>query len=56
MAVCIAALSEQSAVLAQPQWARLVLLAALGAALYVAVSMFVQRPVLKDIKAAFFFR
>jgi O-antigen/teichoic acid export membrane protein len=56
MAVFIAALSEQSAVLVQAHWARVVLLAALGAALYVAVSMAVQRPLLKDIASAFFFR
>jgi PST family polysaccharide transporter len=56
MALFIAAVSEHSAVLVQAQWARLVLLATLGAALYVAVSMFVQRPVLKDMMSAFFFR
>lgn len=55
MALFVAALSEQSAMLVQAQWARLVLLATLGAALYVAVSMFVQRPLLKDITGAFFF-
>jgi hypothetical protein len=56
MALFIAALSEQSAMLVQAQWVRLALLATLGAALYVAVSMFVQRPFLKDITGAFFFR
>jgi O-antigen/teichoic acid export membrane protein len=56
MAVCIAALSEQSAMVVQAQWARLVVLTTLGAALYLAVSMFVQRPVLKDLTGAFFFR
>ena len=42
--------------LVQAQWARLVLLATLGAALYFAVSIFVQRSLLKDIKGALFFR
>jgi PST family polysaccharide transporter len=56
MALFIAAVSEQSAVLVQPQWARLVILVALGAALYVAVSIFLQRPLLKDITGALFFR
>jgi O-antigen/teichoic acid export membrane protein len=56
MALFVAAVAEQSAVLVQAQWARLVLLVTLGAALYVAVSMFVQRPLLKDITDAFFFR
>jgi len=54
MALFIAAVAEQSAVVAQPPWARLVLLATLGAALYVAVSVFVQRPLLKDITGVFF--
>jgi PST family polysaccharide transporter len=49
MALSVAAVSEQSAVLVQAQWARLVVLVALGAAIYVAVSIFVQRPLLKDI-------
>jgi O-antigen/teichoic acid export membrane protein len=56
MALLIAAAAEHSAALVHAQWARLVLLAALGAALYVAVSMFVQRPLLKDITGAFFLR
>jgi O-antigen/teichoic acid export membrane protein len=56
MALFIAAVSEQSAVLVQAQWARLVLLATLGAALYVAVSIFVQRSLLKDIMGALFSR
>jgi hypothetical protein len=43
-------------VLVQAQWARLVLLASRGGALYVAVSMFVQRRVLKDITSALLFR
>jgi O-antigen/teichoic acid export membrane protein len=55
MALFVAAVSEQSAVLVQAQWARLVLLVALGAALYFAVSMLVQRALLKDIKGALFF-
>ena len=56
MALLIAELSEPSAVLVHAQWARLVLLAAAGAALYAAVSIFVQRPLLKDITGALFFR
>jgi hypothetical protein len=56
MALFVAVVSEHSAVLVQAQWARLVLLATVGAAFYVAVSMFVQRPLLKDITGAFFFR
>jgi hypothetical protein len=56
MALFIAAVSERSALLVQAQWARLVLLATLGAAVYVAVSIFVQRPLLKDITGALFFR
>jgi PST family polysaccharide transporter len=56
MALLIAELSEPSAVLVHAQWARLVLLAAAGAALYAAVSLFVQRPLLKDITGALFFR
>jgi hypothetical protein len=56
MALFVAAAAQYSAVLVQAQWARLVLLATVGAALYVAVSMFVQRPLLKDITGAFFFR
>jgi PST family polysaccharide transporter len=56
MALFVAAVSEHSAVLVQAQWASLVVLATVGAALYVAVSMFVQRPLLKDITGAFFFR
>jgi hypothetical protein len=55
MALFIAVAAEYSAVLVQAQWARLVLLAIVGVALYVAVSMFVQRPLLKDITGAFFF-
>jgi PST family polysaccharide transporter len=47
---------QHSAVLVQAQWARLALLATVGAAFYVAVSMFVQRPLLKYITGAFFFR
>jgi O-antigen/teichoic acid export membrane protein len=54
MALFVATVSEHLAVLVQAQWARLVLLATLGAALYVVVSMFVQRPLLKDLIAAFF--
>jgi O-antigen/teichoic acid export membrane protein len=54
MALFITTLSEHSAMLVQAQWARLVLLATLGAALYVAVSMIIQRPLLKDIAGAFF--
>jgi hypothetical protein len=46
----------QRKLLLQAQWARLVVLATVGAALYVAVSMVVQRPLLKDITGAFFFR
>jgi hypothetical protein len=53
MALFVAAVSNHSAMLVQAQWARLVLLSALGAALYVAVSIFVQRPLLKDITGAF---
>jgi PST family polysaccharide transporter len=56
MALFVAAVSEHFAVLVQTQWARLLVLAAFGAALYGAVSMFVQRPLLKDITGAFFFR
>jgi PST family polysaccharide transporter len=56
MALFVAAVAEHSAMLVQAQWARLLVLAALGAALYVAVSIFVQRPLLKDISVAFFFR
>jgi PST family polysaccharide transporter len=56
MALLVAAATQYSAVLVQAQWARLVLLATVGVALYVAVSMFVQRPLLKDITGAFFFR
>jgi hypothetical protein len=56
MALFVAAVSEQSAVLVQAQWARLVLLVTLGAAFYVAVSIFVQRSLLKDIQGALFFR
>jgi O-antigen/teichoic acid export membrane protein len=56
MVVSIAAVSEHSVALAQTQWTRLVLLAALGAALYVAVSIFVQRRVLKDFISVVFFR
>jgi hypothetical protein len=52
MALFIAAVSEHSAVLVQAQWVRLVVLVTLGAALYFAVSMFVQRPLLKDITGA----
>jgi O-antigen/teichoic acid export membrane protein len=51
MALFVAAVSKHSAMLVHAQWARLVLLAALGAVVYVAVSMFVQRPLLKDITA-----
>ena len=56
MALLVAAAAQYSAVLMHAQWARLLVLAALGAALYGAVSMFVQRPLLKDITGAFFFR
>jgi O-antigen/teichoic acid export membrane protein len=56
MALFVAAAAQYSAVLVQAQWTRLVVLATVGAALYVAVSMFVQRPLLKDITGAFFFR
>jgi PST family polysaccharide transporter len=56
MALFVAAAAQYSAVLVQAQWARLVVLATVGAALYVAVSMFVQRPLLKDITGAFSFR
>jgi O-antigen/teichoic acid export membrane protein len=56
MALCIAAVSAQPAVLFHAQWARLVVLVTLGALLYAAVSVFVQRPVLKDITSAFFLR
>jgi PST family polysaccharide transporter len=56
MALLIAALSGYSAVLVQAQWARLVLLATLGAALYVVVSIFVQRSLLKDITGTLFVR
>ena len=56
MALFVAAVSEYLAVLVQAQWARLVLLATVGAAVYVAVSLFVQRPLLKDIAGAFFVR
>jgi PST family polysaccharide transporter len=56
MALLIAALSEYSAALVQAQWARLVLLATLGAALYVVVSIFVQRSLLKDITGTLFVR
>jgi hypothetical protein len=56
MALFVAAAAQYSAVLVQAPWTRLVLLAAAGAALYVAVSLFVQRPLLKDITGAFFFR
>jgi O-antigen/teichoic acid export membrane protein len=56
MALLVAAVSEHSAVLVQPQWARLVLLVTLGAALYFAVSIFVQRALLKDITGVLFFR
>jgi O-antigen/teichoic acid export membrane protein len=56
MALFIAAVSEHSGALVQAQWARLVVLVALGAALYVAISMFIQRPLLKDIRGALFFR
>jgi PST family polysaccharide transporter len=53
MALLVAAATQYSAVLVQAPWARLVLLATVGVALYVAVSMFVQRPLLKDITGAF---
>jgi O-antigen/teichoic acid export membrane protein len=56
MALFIAALSGQSAVVVQPHWARLVLLATVGAGLYVVVSIFIQRPLLKDIAGALFSR
>jgi PST family polysaccharide transporter len=56
MALFVAAVSEHSAVLVQAQWARLVLLATVGAALYIAVSVFVQRPLLKDITGTLFYR
>jgi O-antigen/teichoic acid export membrane protein len=56
MALFVAAVSEHSGVLVQAQWARLVVLVALGAALYVAVSIFIQRPLLKDIRGTLFFR
>ena len=54
MALFVAAAAQYSAALVQAQWARLVVLATVGAALYVAVSVFVQRPLLKDITGAFF--
>ena len=54
MALFVAAAAQYSAALVQAQWARLVVLATAGAALYVAVSVFVQRPLLKDITGAFF--
>jgi O-antigen/teichoic acid export membrane protein len=56
MTLCLAAAAEHSAVLFHAQWARLLVLAALGAALYGAVSIFVQRRLLKDITGAFFLR
>jgi hypothetical protein len=56
MALLIAAVSEYSIALVQAQWARLVLLATLGAALYVVVSIFVQRSLLKDITGTLFVR
>jgi hypothetical protein len=56
MALLVAAAAQYSAVLVQAQWARLVLLATLGAALYVVVSIFVQRSLLKDITGTLFVR
>ena len=56
MALFVAVVSEHSTVLVHAQWARLVLLVTLGAALYFAVSIFVQRSLLKDITGALFFR
>jgi hypothetical protein len=38
------------------QWAELIFLATIGAALYVGVSLIAQRPLLKEIAATFVFR
>jgi hypothetical protein len=56
MALFVAAAAQYSAVLVQAPWTKLVVLAAVGAAFYFAVSIFVQRPLLKDITGALFFR
>jgi PST family polysaccharide transporter len=56
MALFIAAAVEHSAALFHAQWARLLVPAGLGAVLYGAVSIFVQRPLLKDISGALSFR
>ena len=56
MALLISAMSEHSAVLMHGQWAELIFLATIGAALYVGVSLIAQRPLLKEIAATFVFR
>jgi O-antigen/teichoic acid export membrane protein len=56
MALCVSVVAEQSDVLAQAQLARLGILVTLGAALYIAMSVFIQRRVVKDITKTLFFR
>jgi PST family polysaccharide transporter len=56
MAIFVAAIAEESGAVAMPPWARLVLLAALGVFTYLVLSVFLQRPVLRDVTNALFSR
>ena len=56
MAVCVATMAEGSGAVGMPPWVRLVLLAALGAFVYLILSVFLQRPVLRDVTNALFSR
>ena len=52
MALFVSVMAEESGAIAMPPWARLALLATLGAFTYLLLSVFLQRPVLKDVTNA----